>query len=150
MSRRLARAAALLAAAALMGSSTACETLDIGPFGLPESQSLYLDATYTPSNLPRGDYRLTNGQGDSLMEVNSLAPEQEHTATFDLEKLDGTINIVATKDGEEIYSQTVTHKPGTRVRLIWDIDLRRFLVIEDPEPPRTRARTQDGGGGGRD
>jgi len=144
MPRRLARTAALFAAAVLIGSGTACETFEMGAFDQPE---LYLDATYTPSNLPRGDYRLTNGQGETLMEVNNLAPEQEHTATFDLDKLDGTINIVATKDGQEIYSQTATHKPDTRVRLLWDIDLRRFLVIEDPESPRSPGSKTQGGGG---
>ncbi len=134
----------IFAALSLSATAMSCEPPLLDP------PQLLLDATYTPSNLPRGDYRLTNGQGETLMEVNSLAPEQEHNASFPLDKLDGTINIVAMKDGKEIYTQTVTHEPGKRIKLFWDIELARFLVIEDPEPPRTRSTTRDGGGGGKD
>ena len=136
----------MLTAALLFGLGSACAPveIDITP------PSLLIDETYIPSTLPRGDYRLTNGQGETLMEVNSLRPEQEHTATFPLDKLDGTINIVALNDGKEIYRQTVTHTPGKRIQLHWDIVAERFLVIEDPEPPRTRSTTRDGGGGGKD
>jgi hypothetical protein len=139
-------AAGMLAASLLFGLGAACTPvqLDVTP------PSLMLDETYIPSTLPRGDYRLTNGEGEVLMEVNRLRPEQEHTATFPLDKLDGTINIVAFKDGKEIYSQTVTHTPGKRIQLHWDIPAERFLVIEDPEPPRSRSSARDGGGDGKD
>jgi hypothetical protein len=147
MTSRPGKVAALLAATTLAGALTACEAFEMPMIDPPE---LYLEAPRTPSNLPRGDYKLTNGQGETLMEVNSLVPEQEHNATFPLDRLDGTINIVATKDGKEIYTQTVTHTSGTRVKLEWDIDSRRFLLIEDfaPKSPGSQAGGDGGGDGG--
>jgi hypothetical protein len=107
-----------------------------------------LNETDIPSSLPQGDYRLTNGQGETLMEVNNLSPEQEHTASFPLDKLDGTIHIVATKSGATIYTQTLHHTPGRRVRLEWNSEDYRFDLTEDAAPHSPGAR--GGGGGDRD
>ena len=92
------------------------------------------------SNLPRGDYPVTNGNGDVLLEAEDVAPEQEHEARFDHDKLDGTIKVTVTKDGETTYTQELEHTPGVPVRLVWNIDLGEFLLAEvenKPSGPRT-------------
>lgn len=102
----------------------------------------------TPSNLPRGDYTVTNGAGETLLEAKDVAPEQTHEARFDEGKLDGTITITVTKDGETIYTQTLEHPPGEPVRLKWDIEFARFL-LEERAVPRSGSRA-GGDGGGKD
>jgi len=140
-------ATAFLAVALLTGLGAACTKpvkLDI------EGPSLrLLNETDIPSSVPRGDYRLTNGKGEMLMEVNNLSPEQEHTTSFPLDRLDGTIHIVATKGGEIIYTQTLHHTPGRRVRLNWDSEGYRFDLTEETAP-RSPGAKGEGGGGGRD
>lgn len=104
-----------------------------------------------PSNLPPGDLVVTNGQAEVLMEAPDLKPKQEHSADFDLEKLDGILNILIRRGDEFVYRQTLRHTPGVPVRLRWDIELARFVLTEEPVAQTAPgARTGEGGGGGKD
>lgn len=142
------RVATMLSAVLLAGWTAGC--IDMPPLDPPSLQLQSDLVPRTPSNLPRGDYTLTNGAGETLLEAKDVAPEQQHEARFDQDKLDGTINITVTKDGQTIYTQKLEHTPGEPVRLKWDIEFARFLLAE-PEAPRSGSRTGgDGGGGGRD
>ena len=140
MTRRLAKISIFLTALGLTALTAACSAIDtIDP------PRLYLDVPYMQSRLPRGDYVITNGKGEVLMEAKDLHPEQEHEARFDLDKLDGTLNIVATKDGKTIYTQTLRHTPGKRVKLEWNIEDDRFDLTEIAAP-RSPGPKADGGG----
>ena len=116
----------------------------------PPSLELQPMPPTTPSSLPRGDYVLTNGQGETLLEAEDVAPEQEHEARFDTEKLDGTITVTVTRDGQTVYTQTLEHKPEAPVRLAWDNDIDGFVLTEVvPKAPGAKTGG-DGGGGGKD
>ncbi|MGF1592042.1 MAG: hypothetical protein ACFCUW_02110 [Kiloniellaceae bacterium] len=131
----------------LSGSVVACADLEMPMIDPPV---LHLDPPMRQSNLPRGDYVLTNGQAEVLLEAEDLKPAQERTATFPLEKLDGIVNVVVRKDDEMIYTQTLRHTPGVPIKLRWDIDRAAFVLTENPVSRPAGSAAGDGGGGGRD
>ncbi len=145
MINRLLPARGLLAALMLTGLVTACTAIDtIDP------PDLRLDAVHY-SNLPRGDYVLTNGKGEVLMEAPKLRPGEERTARFDLDKLDGVVNIEVHNVDRVTYSQTLRHTPGMPIKVEWNETRETFVLTEitPPEPPRGSS-AGDGGGGGKD
>ncbi|MEO3430122.1 hypothetical protein AAFN88_14775 [Pelagibius sp. CAU 1746] len=145
MIERTLPARSLLAVLMLTGVVTACSAIDtIDP------PDLRLDAA-SYSNLPRGDYVVTNGKGEVLMEAPKLRPGDERTARFDLDKLDGVINIEVRNVDRVTYSQTLRHAPGKPIKVEWNETRETFLLTEipPPEPPRGSS-TRDGGGGGKD
>ena len=144
-------AAATLGALLVVSWTAACgDLLEMGPLDPPSLQLQSELVQTTPSNLPRGDYTLSNGSGEPLLDVKDVAPEQEHEARFDLDKLDGTINLAVARDGQTVYTQKLEHTPGVPVRLIWDIELARFLVVEQQPASSAPHTGGDGGGGGKD
>jgi len=137
------------AAAFVLPILLAACSFDMEPIDPPSLQLQPMEPR-TPSSLPRGDYVLTNGQGEVLMEAKAVAPEQNHEARFDTEKLDGTINVTVTRDGQTIYTQKLEHTPEVPVRLTWDNDVDRFVLAEEPAGAPGAKTERDGGGGGHD
>jgi len=145
MTKRTLAAKGLFAALMLSGLITACNAIDtIDP---PDLRLGAIDY----SNLPRGDYIITNGKGEVLMEAPKLRPGEDRTARFDLDKLDGVINIEVHNVDRVTYSQTLRHTPGMPIKLEWNEARETFVLTEStpPEPPRGSS-AGDGGGGGRD
>jgi len=140
MTRRFLAARGIFAALMLSGLITACNALDtIDPPDLLLGANIY-------SNLPRGDYVLTNGKGETLIEAPRLKPGQKRTARFDLDKLDGVVNIEVHNGDRVTYSQTLRHTPGMPINVEWN-ETRETFVLTEIEAPRSQGPKAEGGGG---
>ena len=133
----------ILAALSFSATAMTCDPPVIDP------PDLQLDAVHY-SNLPRGDYVITNGKGEVLMEAPRLRPGDKKSARIDLDKLDGTIIIEVRNVDRVTYTQTLMHTPGVPVSLEWKEGPATFELTEVPPQKAPGRATEDGGGGGED